>query len=151
MSEKKQEERREGRLEEKLKKNIEEGNYAKKLPDILNMNEINRLHRAAKNKDKKEIIKWTEQYDRYVNNKYYEIYKKEYVVWLEETFEDLDIALMYTLHFNESTRFGTKRLQSVMEDIAATMKGFYTKEFSREEYKKMLEDDGIKIEKMERK
>lgn len=116
--------------------------------DIVKMfdtNELNRLQRCAKNKDKNEIKKWGQDFEHRVNEKYYELYKKQYMIWLEETFKDLDIALMYTLHFNEYTKFGNKRLKSAMDDIAETLRGFYKGEFKREEYKKMLEDDGIKL------
>ena len=108
-------------------------------------NELNRLQRCAKNKDKNEIKKWGQDFEHRVNEKYYELYKKQYMIWLEETFKDLDIALMYTLHFNEYTKFGNKRLKSVMDDIGEALRGFYKGEFKREEYKKMLKDDGIKL------
>lgn len=120
----------------------------KEQDDIVKMfdtNELNRLQRCAKNKDKNEIRKWGQDFEHRVNEKYYELYKKQYVIWLEETFKDLDIALMYTLHFNEYTKFGNKRLKSVMDDIAEALRGFYKGEFKREEYKKMLADDGIKL------
>lgn len=112
---------------------------------MFDTNELNRLQRCAKNKDKKEIIKWGQQFEAMLNKKFYDIYKKQYMIWLEETFKDLDTALMYTLHFNEQTRFGNKRLKSVMDDLGMTMRGFYKKEFNREEYNQMLKDDGIKI------
>lgn len=120
----------------------------KEQDDIVKMfdtNELNRLQRCAKNKDKNEIRKWGQDFEHRVNEKYYELYKKQYVIWLEETFKDLDIALMYTLHFNEYTKFGNKRLKSVMDDLGESLRGFYKGEFKREEYKKMLEDDGIKL------
>ena len=120
----------------------------KEQDDIVKMfdtNELNRLQRCAKNKDKNELKKWGQDFEHRVNEKYYELYKKQYIIWLEETFKDLDIALMYTLHFNEYTKFGNKRLKSVMDDIAESLRGFYKKEFNREEYKKMLKDDGIKL------
>lgn len=116
--------------------------------DIVKMfdtNELNRLQRCAKNKDKNEIRKWGQDFEHRVNEKYYELYKKQYVIWLEEIFKDLDIALMYTLHFNEYTKFGNKRLKSVMDDLGESLRGFYKGEFKREEYKKMLKDDGIKL------
>ena len=112
---------------------------------MFDTNELNRLQRCAKNKDKKEIIKWGQEFEAMLNKKFYEIYKKQYMIWLEETFKDLDTALMYTLHFNEYTKFGNKRLKSVMDDLAITLKGFYKGEFERKDYNKMLTDDGINI------
>lgn len=120
---------------------MEENEYIK----FFNTNELNRLQRCAKNKDKKEIIKWGQEFEAMLNKKFYDIYKKQYMIWLEETFKDLDTALMYTLHFNEYTRFGNKRLKSVMDDLAITLKGFYKGEFERKDYNKMLTDDGINI------
>ena len=120
---------------------MEENEYIK----FFNTNELNRLQRCAKNKDKKEIIKWGQEFEAMLNKKFYDIYKKQYMIWLEETFKDLDTALMYTLHFNEYTKFGNKRLKSVMDDLAITLKGFYKGEFERKDYNKMLLDDGINI------
>lgn len=120
---------------------MEENEYIK----FFNTNELNRLQRCAKNKDKKEIIKWGQEFEAMLNKKFYDIYKKQYMIWLEETFKDLDTALMYTLHFNEYTKFGNKRLKSVMDDLAVTMRGFYKGEFERKDYNKMLTDDGINI------
>lgn len=120
---------------------MEENEYIK----FFNTNELNRLQRCAKNKDKKEIIKWGQEFEAMLNKKFYDIYKKQYLIWLEETFKDLDTAMMYTLHFNEYTKFGNKRLKSVMDDLAVTMRGFYKGEFERKDYNKMLLDDGINI------
>ena len=120
---------------------MEENEYLK----LFNTNELNRLQRCAKNKDKKEIIKWGQEFEAMLNKKFYDIYKKQYMIWLEETFKDLDTALMYTLHFNEYTKFGNKRLKSVMDDLSTTMRGFYKGEFERKDYNKMLTDDGINI------
>ena len=97
---------------------MEENEYIK----FFNTNELNRLQRCAKNKDKKEIIKWGQEFEAMLNKKFYDIYKKQYMIWLEETFKDLDTALMYTLHFNEYTKFGNKRLKSVMDDLGTTMR-----------------------------
>ena len=120
--------------------------YEVKVKELFDINEINRLHRCAKNKDKKELIKWGQQFEQVVREKYLEEFKKYYLKQYEERLKDLDTAVLYTLHFNESCNFGNKRLKSVMDDLAATIKGFYNNEYDRNEYRKMLKDDGIKIE-----
>ena len=114
--------------------------------NIFDTNELNRLQRAAKNKDKEAIRKWGEDFEKRINEKYYEMYKNLYVKWLDETFKDLDIAIIYSLHFNESTKFGNKRLKNFMDDLSVTVKGFYKKEFDREEYKRMLIEDGVHLQ-----
>ena len=119
-----------------------------KLVEIKSMfdtTELNRLQRCAKNKDKKEIEKWGQDIENRLNQYYYEKYKAKYLEWLNETLMDMEIAMCYVLHFNENTRFGNKRLESYLNDMAEVIRGFYRKDFSREEYKKQLEEDGIKF------
>jgi len=82
-----------------------------------------------------------------LNENFNKIYREKYLNELKEKLIDLDVAVMYALHFNENTKFGNKRLKDFMDDLAATMRGFYKDDFDRAEYKKMLEDDGIKLAK----
>lgn len=112
---------------------------------LFDTNELNRLQRCAKNKDKKEIIKWGQEFENRLNKMYYEEYKKRYTIWLEQTFKDIDTALIYTLHFSEDIKYNNEQIRSIMDDLSATMKGFYNGEFSREDYNKMLKKDGIDI------
>lgn len=114
---------------------------------MFDTNELNRLQRCAKNKDKKEILKWGEDFERRLAEKYRKRYKDHYLEEYAERLKDIDTALMFTLHFGETTRFGNKRLKEVMNDLAVTIKGFYNGEYNRKEYREMLINDGIKIEK----
>lgn len=118
-----------------------------KINEMFDTNELNRLQRCAKNKDKKEILKWGQDFERRLSELYHKRYKDYYLKEYAERLKDVDTALMFALHFGESTKFGNKRLKETMEDLAATIKGFYDGKFSREEYRKMLIDDGIKLEK----
>lgn len=115
--------------------------------NMLDTNEINRLHRCAKNKDKKEIIKWAQNFEARLSELYHKRYKEYYLTEYEERLKDIDTALLYVLHFGEATRFGNKRLKETMEDLSVTMKDLHNKTFKRAEYREMLVKDGIKIEK----
>lgn len=119
--------------------------YKQEIRRLFDTNEINRLHRCAKNKDKKEIIKWGQDFERIVAQYYNDYFKNKYLNQYIERLKDIDTALMYLLHFSESTNFGNKRLKSIMDDLKVTVEGFYSGEFSRDEYRQMLKDDGIKI------
>ena len=114
---------------------------------MLDTNELNRLQRCAKNKDKKEILKWGQDFERRLAELYRKRYKDYYLEQYAERLKDIDTALMYALHFGEATRFGNKRLKEVMDDLSVTIKGFYNGEYNRKEYREMLINDGIKIEK----
>lgn len=114
---------------------------------MLDTNELNRLQRCAKNKDKKEILKWAQDFERRLSELYHKRYKEYYLSEYEERLKDIDTALMFALHFGEATKFGNKRLKEVMDDLSATIRGFYSGEYNRAEYREMLTKDGIKIEK----
>ena len=118
------------------------------ISSMLDTNEINRLQRCAKNKDKKEIIKWAQDFERRLSELYHKRYKDYYLEEYAERLKDIDTALMYALHFGETTRFGNKRLKEVMDDLSVTIRGFYSGEYNRKEYREMLINDGIKIEKI---
>ena len=114
---------------------------------MLNTNEINRLQRCAKNKDKKEIIKWAQDFEGRLAELYHTRYKEHYLKEYEERLKDTDTALLYTLHFGETTKFGNKRLKEIMEDLSVALKDLHNGAFKRKEYREMLVKDGIKIEK----
>lgn len=112
---------------------------------MFDTNELNRLQRCAKNKDKNEIKKWGEDFERRLNQKYSDIYREKLIKQFEERLKDIDVGIIYSLHFNENTKFGNKRLEQFMNDLSATIRGFYKDDFNRSDYIQMLKDDGIKI------
>lgn len=117
------------------------------IDEMLDTNELNRLQRCAKNKDKKEIMKWAQDFERRLAELYHKRYKEYYLGEYEERLKDIDTALLYVLHFGESTRFGNKRLKETMDDLSITIKDMHNGQFNRNEYREMLTKDGIKIEK----
>lgn len=114
---------------------------------MFDKNELRRLERCIKDKNKNKVFEWGQEFERRLNEEFNKQYKERYINVFRERLKDLDIAVIYALHFNENTKFGNKRLKDFMDDLAATMRGFYQNEFSRDEYEKMLEDDGIKLAK----
>ncbi len=114
---------------------------------MFDTNELNRLQRCAKNKDKKEIIKWGRDFEQRLSELYHKRYKEYYLQEYAERLKDIDTALLYVLHFGESTKFGNKRLKDTMEDLSVAMKDLHKGTFKRAEYREMLSKDGIKIEK----
>ena len=114
---------------------------------MFDKNELRRLEKCIKDKNKKKVFEWGQEFERRLNEEFNKRYKEKYMNIFKETLKDLDIAVIYALHFNENTKFGNKRLKDFMDDLAATMRGFYKDNFTREEYRKMLEDDGIKLAK----
>lgn len=117
------------------------------ISSMLNTNELNRLQRCAKNKDKKEIIKWAQDFEARLADLYHERYKKYYLSEYEQRLKDLDTALIYTLHFGETTKFGNKRLKGTMDDLSTVISDMHSGQFNNNDLREMLINDGIKIKK----
>lgn len=126
----------------------------------VDMNEIRRLQKAARDGNKQKLIDWFLQFDEQVRNEYQknaeevienvsnqlrkhykEIFRKE----LADSIDNYIIAITYTLKFSELTKFGAKRIKEFMEDMASTINMFSTGEYTPDEYKKILKDNGIEL------
>ena len=110
---------------------------------LFSKNELRRLEKAAKEKDKFKLAEWAKQFEEQVEDIYRDKYEKEYRKSLEETVENFLIAIVYTLHFNEKCKFGNNRIVDFINDLMAVIDGFRTGEYSPEEYKKILEKQKV--------
>ncbi len=115
--------------------------------EMFNTNELNRLHRCAKDNDKKKLEEWALDYDARLKEQYNKAYLEKHIENFTRSIKDLDIATIFTLHFNERLHFTEDEIVDFMNDVRATERGFYKDGFTREDYIKMLEDDGINMER----
>lgn len=126
----------------------------------IDMNEIRRLQKAARDGNKQHLADWFLQFDEQVRNehkKYAEDvimkanremraeYEKAFKEELAEAIDNYIIAIAYTLKFSELTKFGPKRTKEFLQDVSATVNMFTTKEYTPEEYKKILAENGIEL------
>ena len=78
-------------------------------------------------------------------------YERQFKEELSEAIENYLVAIVYTLKFSELTKFGPKRINEFMEDVAATIDGFKTNEYSPKEYKEILKENKVELSIIERK
>lgn len=114
-----------------------------KIKKLFDKNELNRLERALKDKDKTKLTDWARQFENQLIDQYELAFKNE----LDKAIDNFILTIVYTLHFNEKTKFGSARIKDFMQDLFATIDLFTTEEYTAEEYKKILEKDGILIHK----
>lgn len=119
----------------------------KKIEELVTKEEIRRLQKAARDGNKEHLKDWIKQFDFQVHQQYERWYKEE----LEHSIDNLILTIIYTLHFNEKTRFGNARLTDFMEDLLETIDMFRREEAKPEDYRKQLKDDGIIIKNKESK
>ena len=94
---------------------------------------------------KQAIDGWAKEYEKTVISEYKRQFEQDYMKFLGTAIDHYTIAIAFVLHFGETTKFGTKRLNSVMADIQETVDLLGRKKYTAKEYLKMLEDDGIDI------
>lgn len=116
-------------------------NENKDIESLFNRSELRRLEKAAKEKDKMKLAEWAAQFEESMNNRYEKHFKDQ----LADMIDNFLLTIVYTLHFNESTKFGNKRIESFVDDLMATVENFKTGAYNPEDYKKELKEDGIKI------
>lgn len=106
---------------------------------LFDKNELRRLEKAAKDKNKNKLIEWGTAFEKRV----IELYEKEYIKILQDSINNYMLIMIFSLHFNEKTKFGKKRIDDFMEDFVEVAKGFSNEEFKVQEYEEMLNKDGI--------
>lgn len=104
-------------------------------------NELRRLERAAREKDKKHLLEWAEQFENQIRQEYENAFKKE----LGDAIDNFCIAIAYALRFSEKTKFGEKRIKEFMDDVFVTVDMFTKGEYSPEDYRQELIKSGITI------
>lgn len=108
---------------------------------IMDRNELRRLEKAAREKDKKHLLDWAMQFEEQIRQEYEDAFQKE----LAEAIDNFCVGIVYTLRFGEYTNFGNKRIDNFMNDLFITVNMFKTGESNPDAYKKELEESGIKI------
>ena len=118
-------------------------NENKDIESLFNRSELRRLEKAAREKDKMKLAEWAAQFEEQMRQEYEKKYQEE----MGETIDNFILTIIYVLHYNESTRFGRKRLDSFMSDLLATVDNFNNKTYNPEDYRKELAEDGIIVVK----
>lgn len=119
-------------------------NFITELPKntITTKEEIRRLEKAARDKDRKKLWEWAKQFENQIKKEYEDVFEED----LGNSIDIMCLALAYTLSFNEKTKFGVDRLTDFLDDFFVTVDMFSTGEYSPEDYAKQLEKKGIYFE-----
>ena len=108
---------------------------------IINGNELRRLEKAARDKDRNKLIDWAKQFEYQLSQEY----EKKVIEELAESIDNFIVTIVYTLHFNESTKFGKKRIADFMDDLLETIDMFRRGEANPDTYREELQRDGITV------
>lgn len=110
------------------------------MDSLLNRNEIRRLEKAAREKDKKHLLEWAMQFEDSIRR----IFEKEYQAEIQTSVDNFMIAVAYTLYFSEETIIRDKKdVGEFMSDLFSTLDLYRTGEYNPQEYKDILNKVGV--------
>ncbi len=112
-----------------------------KIESIINKSELRRLTKAARENDKQKLVDWALQFEEQIAKYYEDYFKKE----LGNSIDNFILTIVYTLHFNESTNFGAKRIDGFMKDLLETIDMFRRGEAVPDDYREQLKKDKIYV------
>ena len=111
------------------------------LKSLINKDEIRRLEKAARDKDKHKLADWASQFEEQIRQEYNRAYHDE----LGSAIDIFTLTIVYTLHFNQMTKFGNKRIKDFMDDLFETVDMFRRGEAVPDDYRKELAEDKIYV------
>ena len=106
-------------------------------------------YRRIKNYSKEEMTKWLDYHESMLYNLLRKEFEKAYKDELDSSISNFLIAVWYTLHFNEEVHLQPEELGSFMKDLYVSVDFFRNGEYTPDDYKKELEEDGIQFEKFD--
>ena len=113
------------------------------IKSLINRDELRRLEKAAKDKNKIKLADWAKQFENQIAKEYQEKFEKDLKEGMSDTIDNFVLTIVYTLRFNESTKFGKKRIDSFMDDLLETIDMFRRGEAVPEDYRNQLKEEGI--------
>lgn len=110
---------------------------------LLNRNEIRRLEKATREKDKRHLVEWVIQFEQAIHRMLDEEHEQE----TQMSMDTVMIAVAYTLYFSEETVIKDKKdISEFMADLFVTIDLYRTGEYKPQEYKDILESVGVIID-----
>lgn len=113
---------------------------------ILNRNELRRLEKAAREKDKRHLMDWATQYEQQIISQLRREFELRYQEDLQSSIDNLMTAVAYTSVYSEESLINKDNLADFMSDLFVTIDMFRTGEYSPKEYKEQLEQEGIELD-----
>lgn len=114
---------------------------------LLNRNEIRRLEKAAREKDKTKLAEWAGQFETQISESYRLEYEKQYQDEIQSSINNFLIALAYTLYFSEELLIDKTRLPNFIEDLMVTVDMYRTGESKPIDYLDQLKEAGVIFDK----
>ncbi len=112
----------------------------------MDRNEVRRLQKAARDNNKLALGEWATKFENGIRREFEREYEKAFQAELAASIDNFLTATAYTALFSEETHLDKDTLPSFMEDLFVTIDMFRTGEYSPEEYRDALKENGVEVE-----
>lgn len=123
--------------------------YDKVMLSLLNKNEVRRLEKAARDKNKNKLAEWAGQFEARLMEQFTQVYEEEYRKEVQSTIDNFLIAIAYTLHFSEEFSLDNEHLPDFMNDLMVTVDMYRTGESTPTQYLEELKENGVFFDKFD--
>lgn len=115
------------------------------MKSLINRDEIRRLEKAARDKDKTKLRDWAMQYEMtisaFIQDGYENMYRRE----LANGFDTLVLAMMYTLATDKNVTIDKENAEIFLDNFYKTIDGFRVGSYKPDDYLSKLEELDIKL------
>ena len=115
------------------------------MESLVNRNELRRLEKAAREKDKIKLRDWALQYERTLSSFIQEGYEKMYQRELANGFDILLLSVFYSLLTNERVKIEEDDIELVIDDLHKVIDSFRSGEYKPEDYLDKLSKLGLTL------
>lgn len=113
--------------------------------NLINRNEIRRLEKAAREKDKRHLAEWAQALENHISAELQRHYENIYQEELANAIDTFILVIIYTLNRDSNINAKKGKLPFFLDNILRNIDRFRTGEVKKEDYEKDLSRDGIQI------
>lgn len=113
------------------------------MKSLVSRDELRRLEKAAREKDKAKLRDWAIQYEKSISSYIQDGYEKIYQRELANGFDILMLAVIYTLFNDDYIKIDADKIELFLDNFYKTIDGYRSGEYKPSDYLDKLEKAGI--------
>lgn len=114
---------------------------------LINRNEVRRLEKAAREKDKKHLVEWADSLEERIYQDLQRQLEARYSLELANSVDTIMVAVAYALYFSEENSINRDNIADFMEDLFVTIDLYRTGEYKPEDYAEQLKSVGVTLDR----
>jgi len=113
---------------------------------LINRNELRRLEKAARDKDKSKLVDWIRSFENQIDTNFRRDYAIAFEEELNHSLQNILTAVVYALYFSEENFIDKENIADFMADLFVSLDMFRTGEYTPKDYIDQLEEERVHID-----